>query len=642
MSEREGTEGVDRADDGPEGTGTRVLADRYRLGEVLGKGGMGTVWRAVDETLGRAVAVKELRFPGNVDEDEKQRLVTRTLREAKATARIRNTGAITVFDVVKEDDRPWIVMELVEGRSLSDAIREDGPLTPKRAAEIGLVLLDVLKDAHREGILHRDVKPSNVLIADGGASPAGTSGPGRVVLSDFGIAQIDGDPSVTSTGMLVGAPSYISPERARGQKPGPPADLWSLGALLYACVEGRPPYDKGSAIATLTAVMTEPVGPMPHAGPLAEVIKGLLAKDPEQRLDEQGARALLRAVAYAPDRPVAPPAARSDDARTAVLPVDPQPTPTDAPPAARQAAADQARVRDALRTVRGAAAKARPVPAPEPGTPENIPAPPRAPLTEVVPRRTLIIVIAAVVLAVLATVIAVAVANSGGGGKGSHGTGKNSPTPSAPSHTGPSAKTSAPQQNATDGTDGNGNGNGKGKGKGKGGGSDDQGSASSSPGSGGTPGPGAPALPAGWYVYHDAEGFSIALPPGWKRTGNNGYDTGSTFQGSDGRKLLVDWTHSPHASALKDWQNAAANAASTMDGYQQIALHKADYRGYNAADWEYKRQQAGKQVHVLNRGMVTDADHGYAIMFTTPAGDWDSDANGLARQTFFATFKPAQ
>src|SRR5882672_6405962 len=302
-----------------EGTDGRVLADRYRLGPVLGKGGMGTVWRAVDETLGRSVAVKELRFPGNVDEDEKQRLITRTLREAKATARIRNTGAITVFDVVREDDRPWIVMELVEGRSLSDAIREDGPLTPKRAAEVGLVLIDVLKAAHREGILHRDVKPSNVLIADAGddfgpgsgsgsgsGSRSGGRGAGRVVLTDFGIAQIDGDPSVTSTGMLVGAPSYISPERARGHKPGPPADLWSLGALLYACVEGRPPYDKGSAIATLTAVMTEPLKNPANAGPLADAIHGLLIKDPDQRLDDDSVRPLLTEVVNAPDAPVAP------------------------------------------------------------------------------------------------------------------------------------------------------------------------------------------------------------------------------------------------------------------------------------------------------------------------------------------------
>ncbi len=375
-----------------EGTDGRLLADRYRLGGVLGKGGMGTVWRAVDETLGRSVAVKELRFPGNVDEDEKRRLVTRTLREAKATARIRNTGAITVYDVVKEDDRPWIVMELVEGRSLSDAIREDGPLTPKRAAEVGLVLLDVLKAAHAEGILHRDVKPSNVLIAE---SPAqdGAAGGGRVVLGDFGIAQIDGDPSVTSTGMLVGAPSYISPERARGQKPGPPADLWSLGALLFASVEGHPPYDKGSAIATLTAVMTEPVGPMRHAGPLAEVITGLLAKDPDQRLDNDAARRLLTEVAHAPERPLAPPTSRT---RTLALPVDPQPTPTDAPPAARQAADDQARMRAALRSVRRASVRK----APEPGTPAtDLASPPRAPLSDVMPRRTLVIVIAAVVIA---------------------------------------------------------------------------------------------------------------------------------------------------------------------------------------------------------------------------------------------------
>ncbi|WP_031083851.1 serine/threonine-protein kinase, partial [Streptomyces sp. NRRL WC-3549] len=276
----------------------RLLAGRYRLGEVLGRGGMGTVWRAADETLGRTVAVKELRFPSAIDEDEKRRLITRTLREAKAIARIRNTSAVTVYDVVDEDDRPWIVMELIEGKSLAEAIREDGTLTPKRAAEVGLAILDVLRSAHREGILHRDVKPSNVLIAEDG----------RVVLTDFGIAQVEGDPSVTSTGMLVGAPSYISPERARGHKPGPPADLWSLGGLLYASVEGCPPYDKGSAIATLTAVMTEPVDAPKNAGPLTEVIYGLLTRDPEQRLDDAGARVLLNAVINAPDAPAAPPA----------------------------------------------------------------------------------------------------------------------------------------------------------------------------------------------------------------------------------------------------------------------------------------------------------------------------------------------
>ncbi|MEU1485212.1 serine/threonine-protein kinase [Streptomyces sp. NPDC005752] len=291
----------------------RLLAGRYRLGEVLGRGGMGTVWRAVDETLGRTVAVKELRFPSAIDDDEKRRLITRTLREAKAIARIRNTSAVTVYDVVDEDDRPWIVMELIEGKSLAEVIREDGTLTPRRAAEVGLAILDVLRSAHREGILHRDVKPSNVLISEDG----------RVVLTDFGIAQVEGDPSVTSTGMLVGAPSYISPERARGHKPGPPADLWSLGGLLYASVEGRPPYDKGSAIATLTAVMTEPVEQPVNAGPLEEVIYGLLARDPDQRLDDAGARVLLNAVINAPEKPAVPPA---DSTQVMALPTigDPQ------------------------------------------------------------------------------------------------------------------------------------------------------------------------------------------------------------------------------------------------------------------------------------------------------------------------------
>ncbi|WBB63676.1 serine/threonine-protein kinase [Streptomyces sp. WMMC500] len=298
-----------------DGATGRLVAGRYRLGEVLGRGGMGTVWRATDEVLGRAVAVKELRLPTSVDEDEKRRLITRTLREAKAIARIRNTGAVTVYDVVDEDDRPWIVMELIEGRSLSDVTRDDGPLTPRRAAEVGLAVLDVLRSAHREGILHRDVKPSNVLISDDG----------RVVLTDFGIAQVEGDPSITTTGMLVGAPSYISPERARGQKPGPASDLWSLGGLLYAAVEGHPPYDLGSAIATLTAVMTKPVDPPKNAGPLEDCIYGLLRKDPAERLDDAGARALLRAVVDAPEDVPGEPSAATAPTTMVPLPVVPDP-----------------------------------------------------------------------------------------------------------------------------------------------------------------------------------------------------------------------------------------------------------------------------------------------------------------------------
>jgi serine/threonine protein kinase len=292
------------------GMAGRLLAGRYRLASVLGQGGMGTVWRAKDEMLGRDVAVKQLRLTG-VDEDERHRLIARALTEAKAIARIRHTAAVTVYDVVEEDDRPWIVMELVESRSLSEVIRADGVLTPRRAAEIGLDLLGVLAEAHRSGILHRDVKPSNVLIGHDG----------RVVLTDFGIARVEGDPSVTSTGMLVGAPSYISPERARGRIPGAPSDLWSLGATLYAMVEGRPPYDKGSALSTLTAVMTEELTPPKGGGALVPVIEGLLRKDPDDRLNEAEARRMLQAVLDAPDEPVPVPV--PEPSPTKVQPVPP-------------------------------------------------------------------------------------------------------------------------------------------------------------------------------------------------------------------------------------------------------------------------------------------------------------------------------
>ncbi|MFD5077606.1 serine/threonine-protein kinase [Streptomyces sp. NPDC058371] len=344
MSEAEQT-GASRQD-----KSGRLLAGRYRLGVVLGRGGMGTVWRAEDETLGRTVAVKELRFPSSIDEDEKRRLITRTLREAKAIARIRNNGAVTVFDVVDEDDRPWIVMELVEGKSLAEAIREDGLLTPTRAAEVGLAILDVLRAAHREGILHRDVKPSNVLISEDG----------RVVLTDFGIAQVEGDPSITSTGMLVGAPSYISPERARGHKPGPAADLWSLGGLLYAAVEGVPPYDKGSAIATLTAVMTEPVEQPKNAGPLEKVIYGLLAKDPDQRLDDTGARAMLNEVIHAPTSPETGPQAPDATKVVAMPPVPDEGPGRDSSTGSGGKRGEEAavRLRGALRSVRKAATAA--------------------------------------------------------------------------------------------------------------------------------------------------------------------------------------------------------------------------------------------------------------------------------------------
>jgi tRNA A-37 threonylcarbamoyl transferase component Bud32 len=265
-------------------TPDRVIGGRYRLERTIGTGGMGTVWAGQDELLGRTVAVKEVRFPAELSRQEQDSLRERTLREARATARLSHPNVVTTYDVVEEDDRPWIVMELVPSRSLSQVLEEDGPLPPRRVAEIGLAVLGALEASHRQGVVHRDVKPGNVLITEDG----------RAVLTDFGIASVAGDPSLTSTGMVMGSPAYMSPERARGQSPGAEADLWSLGATLYAAVEGRPPYDRENPLGTLTAVISEPVDPPTVEGPLHDAILGLLAKEPAERLSIADTRRLLQ------------------------------------------------------------------------------------------------------------------------------------------------------------------------------------------------------------------------------------------------------------------------------------------------------------------------------------------------------------
>jgi tRNA A-37 threonylcarbamoyl transferase component Bud32 len=268
-------------------TPARTVGGRYRLDRSIGSGGMGTVWEGTDEVLGRQVAVKEIRFPPEVGEKEQAELRERTLREARATARLSHPNVVTTYDVVEDEGRPYIVMELLPTRSLSTVLREDGPLPPHKVAEIGLGLLGALETSHRLGVLHRDVKPGNVLM----------TAEGRPVLTDFGIATMAGDPALTSTGVVLGSPAYMSPERARGRKPGPESDLWSLGATLYAAVEGRPPYDSDNALSTLTAVISEPVEPPRTGGSLGEVIVGLLAKDPAERLSIPATRRLLERAA---------------------------------------------------------------------------------------------------------------------------------------------------------------------------------------------------------------------------------------------------------------------------------------------------------------------------------------------------------
>ncbi|MFF8288295.1 protein kinase [Streptomyces sp. NPDC016309] len=612
----------------------RLLAGRYRLGAVLGRGGMGTVWRAVDETLGRTVAVKELRFPSSIDEDEKRRLITRTLREAKAIARIRNNGAVTVYDVVDEDDRPWIVMELIEGKSLADAIREDGVLTPRRAAEVGLAILDVLRSAHREGILHRDVKPSNVLIADDG----------RVVLTDFGIAQVEGDPSITSTGMLVGAPSYISPERARGHKPGPAADMWSLGGLLYACVEGCPPYDKGSAIATLTAVMTEQLDPPKNAGPLEEVIYGLLHKDPAKRLDDAGARVLLNDVIHAPEA-VAVTASEPSPEVTRIVPLLPLPgeEATAKPKEADDPAAE--RMRGALRSVRNAAAFAKAEPAAGPRTAERSApvAPARAPLTDVVPRRTLVLIAVVVVLAVLATVLVLTLGgddDKGAKGGGTPGTDRTASAGSAVAQGATGGNAGRP-----DGEQGEEQGGAKpGEQTATGGaGTGGSGSGAAKPSGGPSAGTGGTSLPAGYVMVDDGQfHFSMAMPSDFRKTSIAGQNSGGIYSRGGGfPRVQVDFTNSPKDDAAAAWGAAWLGLKASVSGYRHHGIDKVDYKGYpTVADWKFEREQNGKRVRVLNRGFKVDATHGYAIMITCESAEWDGAECRTLRDTAFATFSP--
>ncbi|MFD6497595.1 serine/threonine-protein kinase, partial [Streptomyces sp. NPDC060188] len=267
--------------------GERLVAGRYRLLSVLGEGGMGTVWRARDQVLHRDVAVKEVRASIELPAERSRQMHIRLEREAWAAARVNARGVVTVHDVVTFDDRPWIVMELVRGRSLADAIGAEGALAPKEVARIGVEVLAALRAAHSVGVLHRDVKPANVLLAD----------EGRVVLTDFGIASVEGSTALTMTGEVVGSPEYLAPERALGRIPGTASDLWSLGALLYTAVQGRSPFRRTSALSTLRAVVDDELPPPHRAGPLTAVIEGLMSKDPEGRMGtEEAMGELLRAT----------------------------------------------------------------------------------------------------------------------------------------------------------------------------------------------------------------------------------------------------------------------------------------------------------------------------------------------------------
>ena len=530
-------------------TEQRVVAGRYRLLAPLGSGGMGTVWRAEDTVLGRAVAVKEVCFPPGLPDRERDVLRERTRREARAAARLDHPSAVTVYDVVEDGDAPYLVMELVESRTLAEVVQTDGPLSPQRTAAVGLDLLGALEAAHAQGIVHRDVKPSNVLVRRDG----------RVVLTDFGIATSTADSSITHTGLLLGSPAYLAPERARGEALRPASDLWSLGATLFTAVEGRPPFDGGEPMLTVTAVVTGEHAPFVAAGPLEPVLERLLEKDPEKRLDAAAARRLLREVAEQRPAPT-----------TRVQP---------APVAPAAAAATAALRVDDVR---------REVPAPAPG--RRVPA-------WVVP------VVAGTALIGLVGAGAVAL-----------GTGDEPDRAALPAASAPATPEPAPSDEPVEPEP------------------DDAAPPPVEPDPAEAEEPAGQepeepqtgrAVPAGWSTDTGRAGWTVALPPGYRQT-----RPGEYRQASTGRTLRIE-TGPGQADAVADRERQEQDFARRHPSYERIRIEPVDYRGYEAADWEFTYSG----LHVLNRVFVVDG-LGHSLFFQTPAGDWaaaEEDFHGIAR-----------
>lgn len=511
--------------------GARVLVGRYRLASVLGRGGMGQVWLATDEVLGRQVAVKEVRFPADLPHDERDVLRERTLREARLTARLSHRGIITVYDVVSEDGDPFIVMELVRAPSLAAVIDREGSLPPHRVAEVGVRLLDALDVAHAEGVVHRDVKPSNVMLDDE-----------RVVLSDFGIATSAADATLTRTGLLVGSPTYMSPERLRSEGVGPAGDLWSLGATLYAALEGRPPFRADTVMGTITAIVADrPPEPSTGDGALADALLGLLQKEPGERLSSAQARPLLERAAVREPRPSV----------HAAEPV------SEAPVMAPAAGADELDGHAADDSGRHwhVTPIARPVPAAARSSVRT-----RRP-----GKRSLA---AAFVLAVAIGLVVGFLAFTDSDEPSGAPTGEVTPTDedepedADPTSDGP---TTPPE----------------------------------------TDEPAVREVPPGYRLVRDPLDFTVAVPEGWERRLDAATRVDFVSPEED-QFIRIEQRAQALPDAEQAWLDLEPDVASSLSGYERIRIEPVDFRRWEAADWEFTWEGDTGTVHVLNRGFITD------------------------------------
>jgi hypothetical protein len=546
------------------------IGGRYRLDTVLGRGGMGTVWAGRDELLQRDVAVKEVVPPVGLDDPLRVQAGERTMREARAAARIHSRSAVTVYDVVDQDGRPWIVMELLSGRTLDDVLREEGPLPPDVVARIGLGVLDALTAAHEVGILHRDVKPGNVMFRDRHDLTS-------VVLSDFGIAHFDGDTALTQTGILLGSPAYLAPERAKGHVAGPASDLWALGVTLFTAVEGVSPFLRSGPLPSLNAVLTDDLPPYEFAGPLIPVLDGLLTRDPARRMDAVTAKVLLTDIAGTANPasatvPMSAPAAPTL-AAPELYPPTSATTPAVPTPDAPVTATPVAPVPAALAGLREAPARSDAAPtagaAAPPGSGGSgtaaIPAPRERASRG--PRTILIGAAALVVTAALVAVPLILRSNSG-----------------------------SPEQQA-----------------------DRPGSASAATVKAKTCGPATSATPKGYYRVRNAGDFTVAVPASWKWKRSKGVIRLSAPGASTTLvvKPLDDVPSDPFPQVQKD----AKAAADEIDGYKEVSLDALACDGNKAADWEYTSDDA----HVLQRTLVYPGGSAFSLTWSTPDSSWDDD-----------------
>ncbi|WP_030174054.1 serine/threonine-protein kinase [Streptomyces sp. NRRL S-813] len=555
---------------GTEGADLRVIAGRYRLEARIGRGGMGIVWRATDQLLGRRVAVKELPFDETLSAEEARQQRDRTLREARAVAQLRHPHVIVVHDIAEQDERPFIVMELIEGGSLADRIAERGPVDAAEAARIGIALLSALRTAHAAGVLHRDIKPANVLVE---------SGTDRVVLTDFGIAQVAGATTLTETGSFVGSPEYTAPERMSGGGTGPQSDLWSLGALLCTVLSGESPFRRDSLGGILHAVVMDEIRPPAQAGPILPVVRGLLERDPDRRLEAAEAERMLRAFLETghtpqPSRPSSSPSRYTPTQRN--LPQAPPSTePTRATRSNRSsrsgsvtsASADSSGGADGS----GAqAASGGPSSSQGPGVPGGAGGAQEAPG----PRSTRGVLAVALLVAALAGAgVSAAALLMNGGGSGGH------PSVSSAPGTAVGVPGRDPAGTAT--------------------GSSPTPSVSVSPSSTVPSGPaatvtetrsapaaaGGPTAPSGYHLVHDRAGFSVAVPDGFTRSPQGVrifyMSPGETF------RLGIKSAEPEAGGPLAVMRRADAAGPDTNPGYHDGRVTGTSHLGHPAALWEF-------------------------------------------------------